>query len=398
LFVAVEAERDGHEFVDAARAAGAAAALTTRPVPDSSVVVVDDTTAALARLGRWARDHLPDRVVGITGSVGKTSSKDLLAAVLAERYHTSASVRSFNNELGVPLTLFNAPDEVEAVVVEMGARGIDHIAELCRTARPTVGVVTTVGIAHTELFGSLADVVRAKGELVEALPIGGTAVLNADVPEVAGMASRTDARVLTFGHGPADIRATQVELDHELRAAFTLHSPWGEVRVRLGVRGEHQVANALAAAGAALALEAGLDHVAEGLERGELSPWRMELTVSPSGVLVLNDAYNANPTSTAAAIESLVRLDAERRVAVLGPMAELGDHTVDEHQRIAALAERLGVRVIAVDAPDYGPWGEHVGDLDEAFDRLGRLVRGDAVLVKGSRVAGLERLAARLLS
>jgi UDP-N-acetylmuramoyl-tripeptide--D-alanyl-D-alanine ligase len=398
LFVPIVAERDGHDFIAAALARGAAAYLTSRRADEGgTAILVDDTATAFRRLGSAARDRLPERVVGITGSVGKTSTKDLLASALSQRWVTGASPQSFNNELGVPLTLVNAPERCEALVVEMGARGRRHIASLCEVARPTVGVVTAVAAVHTELFGTIDDVAVAKRELVEALPASGTAVLNALDERVLAMADHCTGRVLTFGGARADVRADDLALDDELRPSFTLVTPWGSTVVGLSVRGAHQVANALAAAAAALACDAPLAAVAAGLASAHLSRWRMELTRTPAGVLVLNDAYNANPTSVAAALESLAALDAHRRVAVLGVMAELGPESDDEHARIGKLAGELGVEVITVDAPAYGV-DTDVADVDGALDALASLdLRpGDAVLVKGSRVAGLERVAAAL--
>jgi UDP-N-acetylmuramoyl-tripeptide--D-alanyl-D-alanine ligase len=402
LFVPVVAARDGHEFVADAAARGAPAYLTSRgPVAgvDASAVEVPDTQAGLAAVGRHARSRLPDRVVGITGSVGKTSVKDLLAAALAGRWRTSASPGSFNNELGVPLTLVNAPADTEALVVEMGARGIGHVAQLCAWAQPTVGVVTRVAAAHTEMFGTLEEVARAKGELVEALPPeaeGGSAVLNAGDPLVAGMASRTRAAVVTFGEG-GDVRADAVALDDELRPSFRLASPWGSVDVRLAVRGEHMVDNALAAAAAALVCGVPLAKLAEALEGAALSRWRMDLVRLPSGAVVVNDAYNANPTSMVAALRALVRLKAARRhIAVLGLMAELGASSEDEHQAVGALARDLGIEVVGVGADASGYGGTTVATVDDVPAALGPLGEGDAVLLKGSRVAGLERLLALL--
>jgi UDP-N-acetylmuramoyl-tripeptide--D-alanyl-D-alanine ligase len=396
LFVPVAAARDGHDFIDAALAAGAAAYLTSAPPVGGSAIVVDDTVAALQAAGRLARSMLPTTapVIGVTGSVGKTSVKDLLAGVLAQRLRTSASERSFNNELGVPLTLLNAREGTEAIVVEMGARDVGHVAELCAIASPTIGIVTRVAAVHTEVFGTIEDVARAKAELVHDLPASGTAVLNAADERVAAMAAVTDAAVVTFGAG-GDVQALDVRLDHQLRGAFRLVSPWGEVDVRLAARGTHQVDNSLAAAAAALVCGLSLDDVVEGLQEAVLSPWRMELTTAPDGALVLNDAYNANPTSVAAALESLAALPAERRIAVLGVMAELGDGADEAHAAIGALARRLGIRLVAVAAPAYG--GEDVASVEEAVDRLEPLGHGDAVLVKGSRVAELERLAELLL-
>jgi UDP-N-acetylmuramoyl-tripeptide--D-alanyl-D-alanine ligase len=394
LFAAVRAERDGHDFAAAAHDAGAAAVLVERPIDGVPSLVVPDVRAALVTLAGVARDRLPERVVGITGSVGKTTTKDLLAAVLSERFVTAASERSFNNELGVPLTLCNAPDDAEAVVVEMGARGSGHIAFLCEMARPDVGVVTTVQAVHTELMGTEADIARTKGELIESLPSSGLAVLNAAVPLVAAMASRSSARVVTFGEG-GDVQAHEVQVDADLRPSFRLTSPWGEERVRLGVRGVHNVDNALAAAAVALFLGLSLEQVVAGLASSDQSPWRMDLRVAPGGARVLNDAYNAAPASVAAALRALAALDADRRTAVLGLMAELGDRSADEHRRVASLADELGIRLVAVDTELYGV--EPVAGVDGALEALGPLDDGDAVLVKASRVVGLERLAAALL-
>jgi UDP-N-acetylmuramoyl-tripeptide--D-alanyl-D-alanine ligase len=397
LFVAVVSERDGHEFIPHALERGAAAYLTSRPPVGGTAVVVEDTRAALLDLGRGARRRLPDRVVGVTGSVGKTSVKDLLAAALRPTYRVAASAGSFNNELGVPLTLLNAPDDAEAVVVEMGARGTGHVALLCDVAAPTVAVVTRVAAAHTEVMGDLDRIAESKGELVEALPRSGTAVLNAGDARVAAMASRTSASVLRFGEG-GDVVAEGVRLDEELRASFVLRTPSGTVAVRLAVAGRHQVDNALAAAAAGLAVGAPVESVAEGLAGARLSPLRMALGRAPSGLTVLDDSYNANPTSMAAALQALAALPARRRFAFLGTMAELGDRAAADHRDVAALAAELGVRVVAVAEPAYGV--EVVPDVGAAVALAAELGlgEGDAVLVKGSRVARLEGLAATLLA
>ena len=240
LFVPVVAERDGHDFIDDALAAGAAAYLTAMPSRRATAVVVDDTADALAELGSYARSKFHGPVVGITGSVGKTSVKDMAAAAIGADRPTHASPMSFNNELGVPLTLANCPEDAEAVVVEMGARGMGHIAWLCSLAQPTVGVVTSVGAAHTELFGTVEAVAEAKGELVESLNASGVAVLNADQPLVAAMAGRTEATVLTFGRAAGDIRASGVSLDDGLCPRFRLETPNGRADVALGgVRRAH---------------------------------------------------------------------------------------------------------------------------------------------------------------
>ena len=397
LFVPVVAERDGHDFVPAALEAGAAAYLTARgalPAAEGATAVeVDDTSSALSALGAHGRHLLQPgvdgRVVGVTGSVGKTSVKDLLAAALAARWRTTASAGSFNNELGVPLTLLGAPGDTQALVVEMGARGAGHVAELCAVARPAVGVVTRVAAVHTETFGTIDDVATAKSELVAALPASGVAVLNAADPRVAAMARRTAARVVMFGEA-GDVRAEDVTLDDELRATFRLASPWGSGIVRLGARGLHMVENALAAAAAALVCDVALDDVAAALGHAGVSRWRMELATLPSGARLLNDAYNANPVSMAAALRALAGLPARRRVAVLGLMAEIGPSSESEHRAVGDLARDLGVEVVALGVPAYG--GTPVADLADAVAALGDLGPDDAVLLKGSRVAGLERL------
>jgi UDP-N-acetylmuramoyl-tripeptide--D-alanyl-D-alanine ligase len=424
LFVPLVADRDGHDFIAAAGVSGAVATLSSRPaadldgLPDHMVVIeVDDTALALSEWGSAGRARLRGRpVIGITGSVGKTTTKDLLAAVLSADRVTHASHRSFNNEIGVPLTILNAPDDTEALVLEMGARGVGHVGVLCAVGRPTIGIVTIVGTAHTSEFGSVEAVAQAKGELIEALPPaadGGVAVLNAAQPLVAAMADRTSASVVTFG-GDGDVRAESVTLDDELVPTFTLVAPQGRAEVVLGARGTHLVDNALAAAAAALAVGVSLENVAAGLAEPVLSPMRMALVRSARGTRIIDDSYNANPMSVEAALRSLVALPISpggRRFAVLGEMAELGDVSAEEHARMGKVAAELGIHVIAVGAPDYltdlalqpptpgpGPGADLAGDIPEALRLLADPPVGapigpdDAVLVKGSRIAGLERL------
>ncbi len=411
LFVPLVAERDGHAYVPAALAGGAGAYLSSTgrvegTAADSTAILVADTAEALAELGRLARERLDGgAVVGVTGSVGKTSMKDLTLAACAGARTTHASEKSFNNELGVPLTLANAPEGTEVAIVEMGARGKGHIALLCGIARPTVGIVTAVALAHSELFGSIEGVAEAKGELVEALPAGGVAVLNAEDERVAAMAGRTAARVVTYGRTRGDVRATGIVLDELLRPRFTVECDEGRAEVALDVRGAHMALNAAGAVAAALAVGVSLEEAAAGLAAARLSPWRMDVIRAADGVVVVNDAYNANPTSMRAALEALAALPRSggsgaggRRVAVLGLMAELGPEGPAEHAAVAAEAARAGVTVVAVGAPAYGDVAVHVPDRMAAAAAIGPLGPGDAVLVKGSRVAGLEVLAAELVA
>jgi UDP-N-acetylmuramoyl-tripeptide--D-alanyl-D-alanine ligase len=321
--------------------------------------------------------------------------------VTSTTFATTASIGSFNNELGVPLTLTNAPDGTECTILEMGARGIGHIAELCEIGRPTIGVVTVVAGVHLEAFGSIDDVATGKGELVEALPASGTAVLNADDVRVAAMAARTDATVLTFGQDGGEVRAAHVSLDEHLHPTFELRTPWGVADVHLSIAGRHQVVNALGAAAAGLALGVPLDHVVVGLGGARLSALRMDLATADAGYRILNDSYNANPTSVAAALRALDELPAIRRFAVLGTMAELGPDEAAQHHAIAVLARELDIQLITVDQPWYQVDGDDaVADVDAAVARLHELGLGDGdvVLVKASRSAGLDRAAAALLT
>ena len=389
LFVPLVAARDGHEFVAAALARGAAAYLTEREPQGATAIRVPDTAAALLALASWGRDRLPDSVVAVTGSVGKTSTKDFVAAVARARLRTAAAERSFNNEQGLPVTILNAPDDVEVVVLEMGMRGPGEIARLCRVGRPTIGVVTGVGEAHTERLGGLAGVARAKGELVEALPAAGTAVLNADDPWVLPMAERSAAPVLTYGSGvAADVRIENLQLDALARSSFRCRTPWGVAEVHLRVPGAHMAANAAAALAAAGVLGVPIDVAADALASAAISGMRMEMRATSSGATVVDDSYNANPTSVLAALDTLAAMHANRRVAVLGLMAEL-DQPAEQHRAVAARAAELGVQVVAVGTDLYGIAGI---DADGVPGALGSLGRGDAVLVKGSRVAGLERV------
>ncbi len=390
LFVPLVAERDGHEFIDDAVCAGATAYLTSQQPRGGTAIEVVDTSAALMALAAWARAQLPDvPVIGITGSVGKTSTKDLVAASLAATRRVTANVRSFNNEQGLPVTILGAPADVQALVVEMGMRGFGQITELCAIARPTIGVVTAVAEAHTELVGSIEGVAVAKRELVEALPAVGAAVLNADDGRVAAMAVHTPARVVTYGR-VGDVRIGAVVLDDLARPSFDVDTPWGSARVRVAVSGAHMAANAAAAIAVAGVVEGSIDAAVDALAVATISGARMEVRRTGSGAIVVNDAYNANPESMRAALVALSQMAARRRLAIVGVMAELDD-SVRAHLAIAALAQDLGIELIATGTDRYG-----IAPTDDPIGALGEIGDGDAVLVKGSLVAGLQPLAVRL--
>ncbi len=389
LYVPIVAERDGHEFIGAALEQGAPAYLTQREPVGETAIVVGDTSASLLHLGRLARQRLDGRVVGITGSVGKTTTKDLLRDCLASSFRVAASQRSFNNELGLPLTLLNAPDDVEWVVLEMGARGSGHITRLTEVGRPDIGIVTSVAMAHVEYFGDLEGVARAKSELVSALPSSGLAVLNFDDPLVARMAAISPCPVLSYAaEGEGEVRAERIALDGDLRPRFELTSPWGAGEVRLALHGMQQVPNALAAASVALWGGVPFEAVADALASATGSPLRMEVRRIPGGPLLVVDCYNANPASTEAALRSLAALPSGRKLALLGVMAELGTETEAEHRRAARQADELGIEVVGYQTELYGP--ASVVTADDATALLLTLGPGDAALVKGSRVARLE--------
>ena len=395
LFVALAGEHvDGHAYAERACAAGSAGALASRPV-DVPHVLVDDVVAGLGDLARWHRGRLTARVVGVTGSAGKTSTKDLLAAVLAAGGPTIAPPGSYNNDIGAPLTVLRADEATRHLVVEMGARAKGDVARLCAIARPHTAVVLNVGSAHLGEFGSREAIADAKGELPEAA--SDLAVLNADDPLVMAMRSRAPAAVRTFGaHG--DVRAEGIELDAHGRPAFRLVADEGATPVRMLLVGAHQVPNALAAATVGLAEGIPLAVVGAALNRARpASRWRMEVTERADGVTVVNDAYNANPESMRAALDALAALDATRKVAALGPMAELGEDADAAHLEVAAYARAKGIEVVAVAAPAYQA-GRDAVDVMTATELLSDLLRpGDAVLVKASRAAGLERLADALV-
>ncbi|WP_431231605.1 UDP-N-acetylmuramoyl-tripeptide--D-alanyl-D-alanine ligase [Mycolicibacterium psychrotolerans] len=443
LFLALPGARtDGHDFAEAAATAGAAAVLAARPVGVPAIVVppavaadagagvlehdVDGSGAAvLAALSKLAAAVAADlvadglRIVGVTGSSGKTSTKDLIAAVLRPLGEVVAPPGSFNNELGLPWTVLRATEDTDYLVLEMSARHLGNIAELAAIAPPSIAVVLNVGTAHLGEFGSREVIAATKGELVEAVPASGVAILNADDPLVSAMSVRTAARVVRVGQSEAaDIRAENIELDDLAQPRFTLLTPAGSAEVRLAVHGEHQVGNALSAAAVALECGATPEQVAAALATaGPASRHRMEVHTRADGVTIVNDAYNANPDSMKAGLRALAVMarsgETRRSWAVLGEMAELGDESITEHDRVGRLAVRLDIsRLVVVGtgrpmsamhhgAVMEGSWGSEstmVADADAALALLrAELQPGDVVLVKASNSAGLGSLAEALL-
>ncbi|MBO1755254.1 UDP-N-acetylmuramoyl-tripeptide--D-alanyl-D-alanine ligase [Allobranchiibius sp. CTAmp26] len=412
LYVARVGEHaDGHEFAGGAARAGAVATLGSRPVEATPTVVVPDVQDAFATLARAVVDQVPGlNIVGITGSSGKTSTKDLLGQVLAQDGETVAPQGSYNSEVGVPLTLCRVTATTRHLVVEMGASGVGHITYLTRMAPPRIGIVLNVGHAHVGEFGSVDAIARTKSELVAALPADGVAVLNLDDPRVAAMAAKTSARVIGVGRSEAaDYRAVDVHTDATGRASFTLVTREGKTPVSLAVHGEHHVGNALAVLAAAVESGVELSRAVQTLAGAAAQArWRMEVHQLERGITLVNDAYNANPESMSAALAALAQIGRGRRtVAVLGAMRELGDESVSAHRAVGTDAVSRGIDVVVAVGPDAGPVADavldggtearRVEDADAAYDLLVSMLNpGDVVLFKSSRDSGLRYLGDRI--
>ena len=418
LFAAIDGEHvDGHDYLDAAAANGAVAALVSRPVPDAPIptLLVDDVPAALGDLAREVlarlRERIHVRVVAVTGSVGKTTTKDVLAQILGASAKVIAPVGSFNNEIGLPLTVLRADEGTRVLVLEMGADAPGNLTYLTSIAPPDVAVVLMVGRAHLGGFGSLEKVAAAKAELVQGLRTDGVAVLNADDPRVAAMAAVAAGReVIEYGTAAtARVQARQVHTDAAGRLSFTLVTPEGSAPITTALVGGHHVSNVLAAATAALALGRSVDQVADAVAGARaLSPHRMQVT-EIGGITVVDDSYNANPDSMRAALHALPLIAKDRRtVAVLGEMLELGATSAAEHAEVGAESVRTGVQVLVTIGAGADPIVEgaraagavsvhRTASLEEAEQLLATLItKGDVVLVKSSNGAGLMRLAERL--
>lgn len=403
IFLALEGQQvDGHNFVEEALAKGGVTAFTTRQV-GSNCIVVADVLEAISKLGAEVRRRLPQmKVIGITGSQGKTTTKDIARHVLSIAGETIAPSQSFNNDLGVPLTLLRASAKTRFCVLEMGARHEGDIARLVQMAKPDIGVVLVVGTAHIGEFGSREAIARTKSEIVSNLSKDAIAILGTYDEFTPKMASQTSATVMYFGEKTScDVRATDIDI-REGRAHFDLVSKAGREPVALRLIGRHQVPNALAAAAIATALQMPIDKIASGLSTAEIaSKWRMEISDIGS-FLLINDSYNANPESMRAALETLRYFAQERggrAWAFIGKMHELGENSQRDHQSITAFADQMGIdHVVAVNTPEYGNTSgaqllvQHVSSFDEALAISKEITPGDVILVKGSRAEGLEKL------
>ena len=424
IFVALVGEKvDGHIFLADVKAAGAALGLVATgssvPLPEGFPLLhVLDPLIALGQIAHWVRVNvLTAQVIGITGSSGKTTTKDLISGILGQFGRCVSPPGSFNTEVGLPLTILSADAQTEFLVLEMGMRGIDHIATLCEIAEPDVGVVLNVGSAHIEMLGSIENIAIAKSELVRSLPVTGLAVLNQDDPYVARMSEGLKCSQLTFGETQgSDIYASEINIepDGTTRLLVTYRDVSQMAHVKLV--GEHYVANALAALSASVAVGVPIETACEFLSNvNVVSKWRMEVTEATNGLTVINDAYNANPESMRAALKTLAQLGSRgprrRTWAILGEMRELGEYSVDAHDAIGRLVVRLdisrlvcvgaGTKVMHLAAANEGSWGEEsvwVPDIDGVMTLLANeLQPGDIVLVKASRSIGLDRVASEVL-
>jgi UDP-N-acetylmuramoyl-tripeptide--D-alanyl-D-alanine ligase len=400
-FVALEGDADGHDFLQAAATAGAPFAIVQRgrSIRALACVEVDDCDAALIALGRHCRDRLSGslegRVIGVTGSVGKTSTKDLVLAVLRSKYASAhAPEKSLNNDIGVPVTIINAPDSCDALVLEMGMRGLGEIARLCDVGQPQIGVITEVGDAHSERVGGIDGVVRAKAELVHALPSSGVAIVNSDSVNAMKTVHGIAAKVVTFGSSEtASVRWEIVSTDD--RGCCTVRFAAGDESAvgAIPLPGIHMASNAASAVAVGITCGIGIMQCVEALSNAQGASQRMQWVAGQNGLRILDDSYNANPISVAAALRTVAETSAKQRFAVLGVMAEVL-HSETAHREIASLCKQVGIELLALETDLYGTNPLSVDDIANALSQLG----SDAVvLVKGSRVAATERVVHALM-
>tara|TARA_B100000686_G_C16725727_1_gene937683 strand:- start:315 stop:1640 length:1326 start_codon:yes stop_codon:yes gene_type:complete len=393
LFIPLIAERDGHDFIADAVEAGASAYLYTHGNPEITAIKVQDTMHALQSLAKYVRSNITGEVIGITGSVGKTSTKDIVTSCVSATLPIHASKLSHNNEIGVPLTILSTRDFDYHVVLEMGARGPGQIKKLCDIASPTIGIITQISASHTEFFNDENEITKTKGELIESLPPSGTAILNGDDPRVRSLSSKTNAEVLLYGESNSDVTAMNIAFVDNFYPTFDVRTPWGNCNIKLNIPGRHNISNALAAISCSLTLGVPLDSIAAALGEIVLSPMRMDLVELNDGTLIINDSYNANPASMSAALETVISAERENKLAILGLMAELGERSPKEHEEIGNTAKEAGIKVISVGVEEYG--GVQVATWQEALELVfdnNYLGDDSIILIKGSRIVELEKL------
>lgn len=415
---------DGHDYVRSALSGGASGFLTDRnlkdlnlrkdSLEDINIIKVNDTLNALQDLAAYIRGKLDITSVNITGSTGKTCTKDILKSILSNEFKTVATKKNYNNEIGVPLTLLEADLDTEVLIAELAMRGRGQIESLARITKPDIGIITNIGLTHFELVGSIKEIAFAKAELARSLPKQGTLFLNVDDPWSEYIAKKSKAEVIYYGLGnKAEIRAENVSIDEKGKPSFKLIIGREKIDVRLGIFGRHNIINSLAAAGASWKLGLNLDQIRFGIENAELTPLRMDVKLTNSGVIILNDTYNANPTSMSAALQSLIEIyPGKRKIAILGDMAELGSVSLISHKEIGSQVAKLGLdylitigslsRAIFNEANTNGQRkfdSYHFNTKKEAFDALKNLIKkDDVVLVKASRSMEMEEIVNWLIS
>lgn len=413
LFVAIKGENfDGHDFIEQAFERGAVAAMVSSPIEELSLLV-DDTLIGLGKVAKYHRHNLDAKVIAITGSSGKTSTKDLLAATLQQFGSTISPIGSFNNEIGLPNTILSAENNTKYLVLEMGMRGIGHIDYLCEIAAPDVAAVINVGTAHIELLGTREAIAAAKGEILQRLKTTGTQVLFADDNLVSQMSGKANPKKITFGQSEsADVKISNLVMDQSARPAFEISYGGQTKHVQIGLVGEHQAFNAAAVVAICVSLGLDFEKVCDAVSSAKpQTKWRMEVSELANGVTLVNDAYNANPESMRAGLKALKAMAGDRRTwAVLGEMRELGENAPEAHDEIGRLCVRLdvnrliavgkGAKLIQMGASLEGSWGNeslYVDTIDEAVEILkNELQSGDIVYLKASRAIGLESVAQAL--
>ncbi|MDO8683897.1 MAG: UDP-N-acetylmuramoyl-tripeptide--D-alanyl-D-alanine ligase [Armatimonadota bacterium] len=413
MFFALVADRDGHAFVEDAARAGAVAAVVSQEIEiDLPLIVVPDTLRALGDLARSYRHNYQIPVVAVTGSVGKTTTKEMIAAVLSRKYSVLKNDGNFNNEIGLPMTLFQLDSSYSAAVLEMAMRGPEEIRRLADIARPKIAVITNIGLSHVERLGSIEAIATAKSEILEDLPPEGLAVLNGDDEFYEYMKSRRFGRSIAFGENPScEIHASHIRTHPDGRAGATIATPRGVMELELATVGQHNIWNAMAAIAVGVETGIELDEIKAALEVFGAPSMRANVVRAPLGYTVINDAYNASPASMTAALRALASMEGDRKIAVLGDMLELGEYADAAHIEVGRVVKEQGIdRLITV-----GELGRRIGDgaAENGFPRSeirnydgsdqvapglrAELRPGDVILVKGSRMMKMETIVEGLL-